>query len=318
MHDTLAYFGFDPIHRNFHHGKLTFGLMYAYSERFLLPLSHDEVVHLKKSLVSKMPGDRWKMHATLRSLYGYMWAHPGKKLLFMGGEIAQWGEWNFETELDWSLLGEADHAGMHRLVRDINALYKKHAALYELDDDPVGFRWIDANDAPQSVASFLRFPAQPRATQTMVAESKAALSQSTKPQGTKGVHVVFVGNFTPMPRHGYRVGVPRRCRYLEVLNTDAKEYGGSGMGNYGSAAVEAIPSHGFDQSIVLTLPPLAALWLVPELDEDPDAAEDEAATSLDPAVAKLAAAPVARAATDEDKAVSTERNTGSMPPRRRR
>ncbi len=318
MHDTLAYFGFDPIHRNFHHGKLTFGLMYAYSERFLLPLSHDEVVHLKKSLVSKMPGDRWKMHATLRSLYGYMWAHPGKKLLFMGGEIAQWGEWNFETELDWSLLREADHAGMHRLVRDINALYKKHAALHELDDDPVGFRWIDANDAPQSVASFLRFPAQPRPAQSTVAESKAALAQATKPRGTRGVHVVFVGNFTPMPRHGYRVGVPRRCRYLEVLNTDAREYGGSGLGNFGSAAVEAIPCHGFDQSIVLTLPPLAALWLIPELEEDPDAVEDGSATSLEPAVAKLVAPPVAKSATDEDKAVSTERNTGSMRPRRRR
>ena len=318
MHDTLAYFGFDPIHRNFHHGKLTFGLMYAYSERFLLPLSHDEVVHLKKSLVSKMPGDRWKMHATLRSLYGYMWAHPGKKLLFMGGEIAQWGEWNFETELDWSLLREADHAGVHRLVRDINALYKKHAALHELDDDPVGFRWIDANDAPQSVASFLRFPAQPRPAQSTVAESKAALAQATKPLGTRGVHVVFVGNFTPMPRHGYRVGVPRRCRYLEVLNTDAREYGGSGLGNFGSAAVEAVPCHGFDQSIVLTLPPLAALWLIPELEEDPDAVEDGSATSLEPAVAPLVAKSVAKSATDEDKAVSTERNTGSMRPRRRR
>ena len=311
MHDTLAYFGFDPIHRNFHHGKLTFGLMYAYSERFLLPLSHDEVVHLKKSLVSKMPGDRWKMHATLRSLYGYMWAHPGKKLLFMGGEIAQWGEWNFESELDWTLLAEADHAGMHRLVRDINALYKKQAALYELDDHPAGFRWIDANDAPQSVASFIRFPAQPRAALPATSAELAAPPAPLAPRGTKGVHVVFVGNFTPLPRHGYRVGVPRRCRYLEVLNTDAKEYGGSGLGNFGSAAIEAVPCHGFDQSIVLTLPPLAALWLVPELEEDPDVADDDAAAT--------ASAPDATKPTgDDERVASTERNTGSVPPRRRR
>ena len=314
MHDTLAYFGFDPIHRNFHHGKLTFGLMYAYSERFLLPLSHDEVVHLKKSLVSKMPGDRWKMHATLRSLYGYMWAHPGKKLLFMGGEIAQWGEWNFESELDWKLLDEPDHAGMLSLVRDINALYKKHAALYQLDDDPAGFRWIDANDAPQSVASFVRFPAQPRSTLPAAdpaATATTATIAPTVPVGTKGVHVVFVGNFTPLPRHGYRVGVPRRCRYVEVLNTDAKEYGGSGLGNHGSAAIEAVPSHGFDQSIVLTLPPLAALWLVPALEEDPDVIDDDAA---DAAFAPAGARPHS----DDERVASTSRNTGSVRPRRRR
>jgi 1,4-alpha-glucan branching enzyme len=312
MHDTLAYFGFDPIHRNFHHGKLTFGLMYAYSERFLLPLSHDEVVHLKKSLVSKMPGDRWKMHATLRSLYGYMWAHPGKKLLFMGGEIAQWGEWNFESELEWNLLGEADHAGMQRLVRDLNAHYRKYAALYQLDDEPAGFRWIDANDAPQSVASFIRFPAHPRpALPSVDATLPAPISAPAPlaPRGTKGVHVVFVGNFTPLPRHGYRVGVPRRCRYVEVLNTDAKEYGGSGLGNFGSAAIEAVPSHGFDQSIVLTLPPLGVLWLVPELEEDPDVIEDEA-----PVAAFAPATP----SSDEERVASTERNTGSVPPRRRR
>jgi 1,4-alpha-glucan branching enzyme len=316
MHDTLAYFGFDPIHRNFHHGKLTFGLMYAYSERFLLPLSHDEVVHLKKSLVSKMPGDRWKMHATLRSLYGYMWAHPGKKLLFMGGEIAQWGEWNFESELEWRLLAEPEHAGMQRLVRDINALYRKYAALYELDDSAEGFRWIDANDATQSVASFIRFPAQPRPAQPAHPGVEGAPGKAPqKPQGTKGVHVVFVVNFTPLPRHGYRVGVPRRCRYVEVLNTDAKEYGGSGMGNYGSVPVEPVPSHGFDQSIVLTLPPLAVLWLVPELEEDPDVIDDpeviadEAATTAPSA----AQAPI----NDEERVASTERNTGNMSRRRR-
>ncbi len=312
MHDTLAYFGFDPIHRNFHHGKLTFGLMYAYSERFLLPLSHDEVVHLKKSLLSKMPGDRWKMHATLRSLYGYMWAHPGKKLLFMGGEIAQWGEWNFESELEWKLLASPDHAGMLHLVRDINALYKKYAALYELDDDVEGFRWIDANDATQSVASFLRFPAQPQPALPAPPGGEAA---SAPPQGTRGVHVVFVGNFTPLPRHGYRVGVPRRCRYVEVLNTDAREYGGSGVGNYGSAQVEPVPSHGFDHSIVLTLPPLAALWLVPELEEDPDLIEDPERIEDEPAMTVPSA--MRDLISEEEGVATTERNTGSVSRRRR-
>jgi 1,4-alpha-glucan branching enzyme len=260
-----------------------------------------------------MPGDRWKMHATLRSLYGYMWAHPGKKLLFMGGEIAQWGEWNFESELDWKLLGEADHAGMQRLVRDINTLYKKHPALYQLDDDPAGFRWIDANDAPQSVASFIRFPAQPRPALLAADPAATAPIAPAAPLGTKGVHVVFVGNFTPLPRHGYRIGVPRRCRYVEVLNTDAKEYGGSGLGNFGSTAIEAVPCHGFDQSIVLTLPPLAALWLVPALEEDPDVTEAEG-DAPDAALAPAAARP----GSDDERVASTERNTGSVPPRRRR
>jgi 1,4-alpha-glucan branching enzyme len=263
MHDTLAYFGFDPIHRNFHHGKLTFSLWYAFSERYLLPLSHDEVVHLKKSLLSKMPGDRWKMHANLRALYGYMWAHPGKKLLFMGGEIGQYREWNFEGELDWFLLDEPDHRGLQSLVRDLNGLYRKHPAMFELDDAPEGFRWIDCNDSMQSVVSFVRFPSflGPRGKRGKIS--------------TKGVHVVCVGNFTPLPRLGYRVGVPRRCAYVEALNTDGREYGGSGMGNLGRAAIEDVPSHGFAQSIVLTLPPLSTLWLTPELDDDPRVADDE-------------------------------------------
>jgi 1,4-alpha-glucan branching enzyme len=263
MHDTLAYFSFDSIHRNFHHGKITFGLMYAWSERFILPLSHDEVVHLKKSLLSKMPGDRWKMHANLRALYAHMWAHPGKKLLFMGGEIGQWKEWSFEGELDWALLEEPDHAGISRLVRDLNALYRATPALYELDDKPDGFRWIDANDAPQSVISFVRFPDAPK---------EAGKKRSFR----EGVHLVAVGNFTPVPRIGYRIGVPRRCRYKEVLNTDAKEYGGSGMGNYGGVACEAVACHGFPQSLVLALPPLSVLWLVPELSLDPEPELEEA------------------------------------------
>jgi len=247
MHDTLDYFKQDPIYRAFSHRLLTFGIMYAFSERFLLPLSHDEVVHLKKSLLSKMPGDHWQMLGSLRSLYGYMWAHPGKKLVFMGGEIGQFSEWSERAELDWGLLSLPGHAGLQRLISDLNALYKKHPALHELDDDPAGFRWIDANDSSQSVASFIRY-------------AKDAGGEQESPEGE---HVVFVGNFTPVPRHGYRVGVPRDCAYLEVLNTDATEYGGSGMGNLGRVEVEEVPSHGFKRSIALTLPPLAVVWLIP-------------------------------------------------------
>jgi 1,4-alpha-glucan branching enzyme len=264
MHDTLDYMKLDPIHRAYHHGKMTFSIWYAFGERFLLPLSHDEVVHLKRSLFRKMPGDRASMHANLRLLYAYMWAHPGKKLLFMGGEIGQRGEWNFESELEWGLLDEPDHAGLSRLVRDLNQLYRKHPALHELDDEPEGFRWIDCNDAPHSVLAFVRFP-------------------SFLPQGarrgkilTKSVHVVCVASFTPVVRRDYRIGVPRRCAYLEVLNTDSASYGGGGIGNLGRVEVEDVPCHGFPQSIVLTLPPLSALWLVPELDEDPKPVEPAA------------------------------------------
>jgi 1,4-alpha-glucan branching enzyme len=354
MHDTLNYFSFDPIHRNFHHGKLTFGLMYAFSERFLLPLSHDEVVHLKKALISKMPGDRWKMHANLRALYAYMWAHPGKKLLFMGAEIGQYGEWNFESELDWWLLSEPDHQGLHDLMRDLNTLYRRYPALYELDDVGLGFRWIDANDSPQSVASFVRFSIEeagapvetaPPTRRTPIAapERGRTAPASGKEEGAsavtvidksdsgplaplrvapkkaarkKGLHVVFVGNFTPVPRFGYRVGVPRRCRYLEVLNTDAKVYGGSGMGNLGVVEVEDVPSHGFAQSVMLTLPPLGVLYLVPELAEDPapseaEADEDGSVDDLD-----LESGPeMETMVSGEDPVASTERNTGSWFPR---
>jgi 1,4-alpha-glucan branching enzyme len=261
MHDTLDYFALDPFFRSFNHRLLTFGLMYAFSERFLLPLSHDEVVHLKKSLLSKLPGDRWQMHANLRALYAYMWAHPGKKLLFMGGEIGQWAEWNFAGELDWPLLDEADHAGLHRLVRDINTAYREQPALYELDDEPRGFRWIDANDSAQSVASFIRYPS---------ARSEIAAGSGSSAVETKASppHVVFIGNFTPLPRYRYRIGVPFRGTYRERLNTDAKEYGGGGVGNLGKVEAQDIPSHGFEQSIELTLPPLGCLWLVPEVSDD--------------------------------------------------
>ena len=245
MHDTLGYFEQDPVFRAYHHNLLSFGLLYAYSERFLLPLSHDEVVHLKRALVSKMPGDWWQMLANLRALYGWMWAHPGKKLLFMGAELAQPTEWNFATELDWGLLASPQHEGVRRLVADLNRLYRGKSALWQLDDHPDGFRWIDVSDAPQSVVSFVRHP-----------ESELASRRT-------GEHVVFVGNLTPVVRHGYRVGVPRRCDYLELLNTDASVYGGSGIGNMGRVAIEDIPSHGYAQSISLVLPPLGALFLAP-------------------------------------------------------
>jgi 1,4-alpha-glucan branching enzyme len=277
MHDTLDYFSFDSIHRTFHHNRVTFGLMYAFSEKFLLPLSHDEVVHLKKSLLSKMPGDRWKMHANLRALYGYMWAHPGKKLLFMGGEIGQWSEWGEAKELEWARLEEPDGAGLQRLVRDLNALYNRYPALHELDDAPEGFRWIDANDALQSVASFVRFASAPASAPVTSADPVAPVTddvaRAAVPAVPPGIHVVFVGNFTPVPRYEYRIGVPRLCRYIEVLNSDAVIYGGSGMGNLGTVNAEPVPYHGYPQSIVLTLPPLAALYfvpeLVPELDREP-------------------------------------------------
>ncbi|WP_441285892.1 1,4-alpha-glucan branching protein GlgB [Sorangium sp. KYC3313] len=249
MHDTLDFFKHEPIHRAFHYHQLTFGLIYAFSEKFLLPLSHDEVVHLKRALLSKMPGDYWQMLANLRALYGYMWAHPGKKLLFMGGEIGQFAEWSEKTELDWGLLSVPEHAGLKRLVTELNALYKKYPAMYELDDEHHGFRWIDCTDHMQTVISFIRYG--------------DGAGDQMSPSGT---HVVFIGNFTPVPRHHYRIGVPRRGAYLEVLNTDAVQYGGSGVGNLGRVEVEDVPSHGFPQSIVLSLPPLGVLWLVPEQD----------------------------------------------------
>ncbi|NUO49721.1 MAG: 1,4-alpha-glucan branching protein GlgB [Polyangiaceae bacterium] len=245
MHDTLHYFSLDPIFRSFNHNLITFSLMYAFSEKYLLPLSHDEVVHLKKSLLEKMPGDEWQKRANLRALYALMWAHPGKKLLFMGGELGQKTEWNFSSELDWSLLDDERHRGLQRTVRDLNAYYKKTPALFELDDDPSGFLWIDANDAGQSCASFIRFP------------------KSELKSRRTGKHVIMAGNFTPVIRRGYRLGVPRNCAYKEVLNTDASAYGGSNVGNLGSVRVEAIPSHGHAQSISITLPPLAVVYLEP-------------------------------------------------------
>jgi 1,4-alpha-glucan branching enzyme len=240
MHDTLGYFQQDPIYRRYHHHELTFSLMYAFSENFILPLSHDEVVHGKGSLYAKMPGDRWQKFANLRALYAYMWAHPGKKLLFMGGELAQGQEWSHERSLDWHLLERPEHAGIQSLVRDLNRLYRAEPALWELDSDPAGFWWIEPNDADANVIAFAR-------------------------ASRDGERVlVFVANLSPVPRPGYRLGLPRARRWREALNTDSTYYGGSDVGNLGGVEPDPVPWHGQPVSAEITLPPLAALYLVPE------------------------------------------------------
>jgi len=251
MHDTLAYFSLDPIHRKHHHNRITFGLWYAWSENFVLPLSHDEVVHGKGSLIGKMPGDEWQKFANLRALYAWMWAHPGKKLLFMGGEIAQQREFSEARSLDWHLVDDANgkHAGMQRLVADLNALYQAHPALFTGDFEPAGFQWIDANDAQQSVASFVRWPVEPK--------TNDANAEPPPPR----TFVVCISNATPVVRAGYRVGVPNAGTYDVVLNTDDGKYGGSGVGNGERVVAEPVPSHGMPASIVVTLPPLAVMWL---------------------------------------------------------
>jgi 1,4-alpha-glucan branching enzyme len=240
MHDTLDYFEREPAHRRFHHHQLTFSLMYAFSENFVLPLSHDEVVHGKRSLLSKMPGDRWQQLANLRALYAYMWAHPGKKLLFMGGELAQEREWDHAAGLDWQLLEQAGHAGVQSLVRDLNRIYREERALYELDFDPSGFLWLEPNDADANVLAFARLP-----------------SGSGRP-------VVCVCNLSPVPRERYRLGLPRAGRWRELLNTDSTFYGGSDVGNLGAIAADGPPWHEQPQSVELRLPPLGVVWLVPE------------------------------------------------------
>jgi 1,4-alpha-glucan branching enzyme len=242
MHDTLEYFQQDPIYRRFHHHELTFSLLYAFSENFILPLSHDEVVHGKGSLYTKMVGDRWQKFANLRTLYAYMWAHPGKKLLFMGQEFAQEREWSHERSLDWHLLEQPEHAGMQSLVRDLNRLYREEPALYELDSDPVGFWWIEPNDADRNVLAFARAS-----------------------RGAERV-LVFVANLSPVPREHYRLGLPRAGRWREAINTDSTFYGGSDTGNLGGVQAEPIPWNGQPVSAEITLPPLAGVWLVPDDD----------------------------------------------------
>jgi len=235
MHDVLEYMEQDPIYRRYHHNSLTFSLTYAFNENFILPLSHDEVVHLKKSMLDKMPGDAWQKFANLRTLYGYMYAHPGKKLLFMGGEFGQWTEWNEREALQWQLLDWPSHAGLQTYVRALNALYRDEAALHEADDSWEGFQWLEVRDNENSTLAFLRRAKDP------------------------DDELVIACNFTPVPRYDYRIGVPKPGRYTEILNSDAKGYWGSAVDTLGSVDSDEVGRGGFDRSISLTLPPLAVL-----------------------------------------------------------
>jgi 1,4-alpha-glucan branching enzyme len=237
MHDSLQYMSEDSINRRYHHNEITFSLAYAFGENFVLPLSHDEVVHGKRSLIEKMPGDEWQKFANLRAYYGFMYAHPGKQLLFMGGEIAQRREWNHDTALDWHLLEETPHVGVQALIKDLNDLYSTTPALYEVDFEPAGFGWIAGGDIENSVVSFLR---------RGDAEEELA---------------IVVCNFTPVVRHDYRIGVPEAAAYEEALNTDDARYGGSGVGNGGRITTERVQAHGREHSLSLTLPPLATIIL---------------------------------------------------------
>jgi len=239
MHDTLSYMSKDPVHRRFEHHQLTFRALYAFTENYMLPLSHDEVVHGKGSLLAKMPGDDWQKFANLRLLLAYMYAVPGKKLLFMGAEFGQWGEWNHEASLDWHLLDEPMHDGLSRWTGDLNRVMRDEKPLHELDFDPAGFSWIDITDAEQSVISFMR-------------------------RSSNDELIIAVFNFTPVPRHNYQIGVPLPGRWLELVNSDAPIYGGSGQGNLGGVDAAPIGKHGHLHSVTLTLPPLGAIFLKPE------------------------------------------------------
>jgi 1,4-alpha-glucan branching enzyme len=237
MHDMLEYIRQDPVHRRWHHNQVTFSMLYAFTENFVLPFSHDEVVHGKGAMLDKMPGDLWQKHANLRALYGYMFAHPGKKLMFMGCEFGQWREWNYDTSLDWHLLQYAEHEGLRRWVQDLNHTYQRESSLHEVDFDYHGFQWIDCCDNENSVMSFVR--------------------RAKDPQDFS----VIVTNFTPIPRLDYRIGVPEGGWYRELLNSDSARYSGSNMGNGGGAHAEPRPMHGFDYSMSLTVPPLGFLLL---------------------------------------------------------
>jgi 1,4-alpha-glucan branching enzyme len=239
MHDTLNYFSLDPLYRRYHHNNVTFGLIYAFTENFVLPLSHDEVVHGKKSLLDKMPGDEWQRFANLRALYGHMWGHPGKKMLFMGCEIGQWWEWNHDDSLQWHLLDYDPHRGLQRYVADLNRLYASQPALHQVDFDWTGFQWIDLHDSEQSTITYFRRAKDPSDI------------------------VVCALNLTPVPREGYRMGVPTSGYYRELLNSDAEVYGGSNMGNGGGVQAEETAWHGQPFSVVVTLPPLAAVFFKP-------------------------------------------------------
>ena len=233
MHDTLEYMSKDPVFRRYHHDKLTFRMLYAFHENFVLPLSHDEVVYGKGSLIGKMPGDDWQKFANLRALFGYMYAQPGKKMLFMGGEFGQWREWVHDSSLEWNLLNNAFHAGLQKWVENLNRIYRSEPALHELDCDPAGFEWIDCDDKDTSVVSLIR---KGKSTSTII---------------------LVICNFTPVPRYSYRVGSPRSGFWQEILNSDASEYGGSNMGNLGGVETVPVPLHGRPYSLTLTLPPLS-------------------------------------------------------------
>ncbi|TBU77398.1 1,4-alpha-glucan branching protein GlgB [Phytopseudomonas daroniae] len=239
MHDSLQYVAEDPLHRQHHHHQLTFGLLYAFSEHFVLPISHDEVVHGKRSLLDKMPGDRWQKFANLRLYLSFMWSHPGKKLLFMGCEFGQWREWNHDHELDWYLLRYGEHKGVQQLVSDLNGLYRHEPALHRLDGQAEGFAWLIGDDAINSVFAWLR-------------------------QDESGAPLLVVHNFTPEPRNGYRVGVPKEGAWHVLLNSDAERYAGSNAGSQGGLLTEALASHGQPQSLLLDLPPLATLVIKPQ------------------------------------------------------
>jgi 1,4-alpha-glucan branching enzyme len=243
MHDSLEYISHEPVHRQYHHHQVTFSMVYAWSENFVLPISHDEVVHGKGSLLCRMPGDRWQQLANVRAFLAYQWSHPGKQLIFMGSEFAQEGEWSDERSLDWWLLDQPAHYGVHALVKDLNRTYREHRAMWELDSVAEGFAWIDANDAPGNTFSFLRFG-------------------SPGPDGQRPT-LASIANFSGGPHNDYRLGLPHPGRWNEILNTDAEQYGGSGVGNLGSVEAEAVPWHGQPYSALLTLPPLGVLWLEP-------------------------------------------------------
>ena len=243
MHDSLGYVAHQPVHRQYHHHQVTFSMMYAWSENFVLPISHDEVVHGKGSLLRKMPGDRWQQLANLRAYLAYMWSHPGKQLVFMGSEFAQEGEWADGRSLDWWLLDQPAHHGVHALVKDLNSAYRSHPAMWELDHVAEGFEWIDANDAAGNTFSFLRFG-------------------SSGPDGERQT-IACIVNFSGGPHNAYRLGLPHAGQWNEILNSDAEAYGGSGVGNLGSVVAEGVPWHGQPYSALITLPPLGAVWLEP-------------------------------------------------------
>ena len=239
MHDMLDYFSQNPVHRKYHQNNITFSLMYAFSENFVLPISHDEVVYGKRALISKMPGDMWQQFANVRAFLAYMYAHPGKKLLFMGSEIGQWNEWNHDVGIEWDLLQFEYHRKLQDCVRELNRLYRLHPAFYEVDFHYPGFEWVDFRDSDSSVISFWRRPAA-------------------------GRPLLFCCNFTPIPRMNYRFGVSEAGLYKEILNTDSEMFGGSNLGNGGSVTADQVPAHGRPRSISVTLPPLAVIAFEPQ------------------------------------------------------